>query len=146
MMSFVLTELRETLEAWCQSYVQAFCGYDAPSIAAHWTFPALTTAGGRSFSFKSAEHFEGNTDRLLEFYRKQDVAKVERNIVDCGHLAPGIAHMTVQDTMLTQQDAIIASWEAAYVLQSIDGQWKAVMAVADGEMAAWAARGTPLGG
>jgi len=146
MMSYVLTELRETLDAWCQSYVEAFCAYDAPAIAAHWTFPALTTAAGRSFSFKSSEHFAGNTDRLLDFYRKQDVAKVERSIVACGHLAPGIAHMIVQDKMLSGQGEAIAEWEAAYVLQSIDGKWKAVMAVADVEMAAWAARGTPLGG
>ena len=36
----------------------------------------------------------------------------------------------------------IAGWQAAYVLQRVSGDWRAVMAVADGETEAWAARGT----
>jgi len=54
--------------------------------------------------------------------------------------------MIVSDVMSTANGDEIASWQAAYVLQRVNGAWKAVMAVADGETDAWAARGTPLGG
>ncbi|MEL7540408.1 MAG: hypothetical protein AAGJ51_05855 [Pseudomonadota bacterium] len=138
--------LKTELENWCRSYIGAFADYDAVGISQHWTFPALTTQAGRSFVFKSDEHFAKNTARLLEFYRSQAVARVEREVVDCGLLHQDVASMVVADVMLTERNDPIASWQAAYVLQRVDGAWKAVMAVADGEINAWAARGTPLGG
>lgn len=145
-MSCALTELQNELDSWCQSYVRAFCAYDPVAIAAHWTFPALTTQAGRSFAFKSSDHFASNTGHLLAFYRQQNVAQVERAIIACGLMSDHIATMTVNDKMLTADNQPIAGWQASYVLQRIDGAWKAVMAVADGETAAWDARGTPLGG
>lgn len=146
MMSSALTDLRRELEAWCQSYVGAFNAGEADAIAGHWSFPALTTQAGRSFAFKSAEHFAKNTDRLLGFYRAQHVDRVERALVECHMLHENAAAMTVSDVMYSPTSEIIARWQAAYVLQRVQGAWKAVMAVADGETEAWAARGTPLGG
>ena len=146
MTSSALSKLSSELQAWCQSYVAAFVAFDAAKISAHWTFPALTTQAGRSFGFKSAEHFTGNTSHLLDFYRAQAVARVERALVSCQYLHNDAASMIVSDIMFAEDGTEIASWQAAYVLQRIDGAWKAVMAVADGETEAWAARGTPLGG
>ncbi len=138
--------LEAELSTWCQSYVAAFNAEDAEAIAAHWAFPALTTQVGRSFTFKSAEHFAKNTDRLLRFYEAQQVHRVERRLVSCQQMHEGTASMIVSDVMSTANGDEIASWQAAYVLQRVNGAWKAVMAVADGETDAWAARGTPLGG
>ena len=145
-MSSALTNLRTDLEAWCRSYVTAFESYDAEAIASHWTFPALTTQAGRSFTFKSAEHFAKNTGLLLGFYKAQGVHSVERRVIDLLNMSAGAVSMTVQDRMLDNNGQEIAGWQAAYVLQRVDGAWKAVAAVADGEVDAWAARGTPLGG
>ncbi|NQY95672.1 MAG: hypothetical protein HRT82_00805 [Henriciella sp.] len=141
-----MTELETDLSAWCQSYVDAFNAGDAPAIAAHWTFPALTTQAGRSYVFKSEEHFAKNTAILLGFYEAQSVDRVERKLVSAHLLHKDTASMIVSDTMYTAGGDEIASWQAAYVLQRVQGGWKAVMAVADGETEAWAARGTPLGG
>ncbi|MEO1323356.1 MAG: hypothetical protein AAFV59_10155 [Pseudomonadota bacterium] len=141
-----MIELRSELEDWCASYVRAFCDYDADAIAAHWTFPALTTQAGRSFSFASREHFSKNTDKLLGFYQRQGVSDVTRSVIACHALHPDVASMTVSDVMRSQSREEIVSWTAAYVLQRTGGIWKAVMAVADGETQAWAARGTPLVG
>ena len=58
---------------------------------------------------------------------------------------PETVSMTVADQMLTKDGAVIVEWQAAYVLQLIDGKWRAVMALADGEVSAWEKRGTPLG-
>ena len=145
-MSLALTDIRNDLEAWCRSYVMAFESYDAEAIASHWTFPALTTQAGRSFTFKSAEHFAKNTGLLLVFYKAQAVQSVERRVVDHLQMSTGAVSMTVQDRMLDASGQEITTWQAAYVLQRVDGAWKAVAAVADGEVDAWASRGTPLGG
>ena len=145
-MSLALTDVRADLEAWCRSYVTAFESYDAEAIAGHWTFPALTTQAGRSFTFKSAEHFAKNTGLLLGFYKAQGVKSVERRVVELLHMSAGAVSMTVQDRMMDADGQEIVAWQAAYVLQRVDGTWKAVAAVADGEVDAWAARGTPLGG
>lgn len=144
--SCALTELEDELKTWCASYVRAFCSYDAEAIAAHWTFPAITTQAGRSFSFANREHFSKNTAKLLKFYEGQGVADVERTLLSAFVLHPDVASMTVADVMRTQSGEEIVRWTAAYVLQRTGGIWKAVMAVADGETQAWAARGTPLGG
>lgn len=141
-----MTDLRSELEAWCRSYVAAFERYEAEAIASHWTFPALTTQAGRSFSFKSEEHLAKNTGRLLGFYQAQHVERVHREVVDILIMGPNAVSMTVKDQMTDAAGGEIASWQAAYVLQRVDGNWKAVAAVADGEVDAWAARGTPLGG
>ena len=144
-MSLALTDLQSDLASWCQSYVTAFNNGDAEAIASHWTFPALTTQAGRSFSFKSAEHFVRNTKILLGFYEAQGAYRVVRELVSYTPLYEGVAAMTVSDVMFDKDGGEIAGWDAAYVLQRVEGAWRAVMAVADGETQAWAARGTPLG-
>ena len=96
-----MADLRTDLEAWCRSYVAAFEAADANAIAAHWTFPALTTQAGKSFTFKSAEHFEQNTGLLLGFYKAQSVASVERTMVDLLVMGEGAVSMTVQDAILS---------------------------------------------
>ncbi|MCR9269876.1 MAG: hypothetical protein NXH72_07825 [Hyphomonadaceae bacterium] len=141
-----MSDLRSELEDWCASYISAFMAWDAACIAAHWTFPALTTQAGKSFAFTSAEHFEKNTARLLSFYQNQNVQTVERKVDAVLPMSETAISLTVKDRMLDQHGAQIAGWTAAYILQRVDGRWKAVAAVADGEVAAWAARGTPLGG
>jgi ketosteroid isomerase-like protein len=146
MMSCALTELLPELEAWCLSYVTAFSAYDAEAIAAHWTFPAVIAQSGRSLAFKSAEHFTKNTNALLGFYKRHHVDRAVRHVAEILPMNDETVAMTVSDKMLDPDGAEIVAWQAAYVLQRIKGDWKAVMALADGEVAAWAARGTPLGG
>ncbi|MEO1662286.1 MAG: hypothetical protein AAFR51_14945 [Pseudomonadota bacterium] len=144
-MNLILDDLRTELEAWCRSYVTAFATYNAEAIAAHWTFPALTTQKGQSFAFKSVDHFATNTSRLLGFYKQQRVDKAVRNVIDLLPMSDDAVAMTVRDEMRDPEGGLIVAWTAAYVMQRVDGAWKAVAAVADGEVTAWAAKGTPLG-
>jgi len=141
-----LIDLRRDIEAWCASYVKAFSSYDPQAIAAHWTFPALILSSGRSIGFKSAEQFTKNTDALLGFYKVHKVDRALRSLVDCMLLNEETVSITVDDQMVEADGSVIVSWQAAYVLQRLDGEWRAVCALADGELAAWAERGTPLGG
>ncbi|MEO0608648.1 MAG: hypothetical protein AAFY82_10485 [Pseudomonadota bacterium] len=141
-----MSDLETELTAWCASYLEAIHAWDAAAVAAHWTYPALTTQAGQSFTFKSVDHFTKNTERLLSFYQSQTVARVTRQLVSAQALHDQAAIITTSDAMFTADEARIAGWQAAYVLQRIDGDWKAVMGVADGESEAWAALGTRLGG
>ena len=136
----------ETAEAWCESYIAAFNAADAGQITAHWSFPALIFQAGGRLAFDNGERFTRNTAALLGFYARQGVARAERAIagrLDMG--ADGLA-LSVADRMLDAEGDEIVSWRAAYVLQRLDGSWRASAAFADGELAAWAQRGTPLGG
>ena len=137
--------LDKELSAWCTSYVTAFSAYDADGIGAHWAFPALIIIGNRRISFKSADHFLANTEMLLGFYKRQGVAKAERQLISSMPMTDEVAAMVVKDRMVDARGAGIVTWQAAYMLQKSGGDWRAVSAVADGETDAWNARGTPLG-
>ena len=139
------TDIRAEIEAWCASYVTAFNAYDAEAVGAHWTFPALILQAGRSLSFDSPATFTRNTAMLLGFYQRQGVARVVRRVTGAFEMNAEAVAMTVADEMQDESGAVIVGWEAAYVLQRIGGKWQAAVASADGETAAWAARGTPLG-
>ena len=140
-----MTDLQTDLETWCASYISAFERFDASAIAEHWAFPALTTQSGQSFAFKSADHFAANTEKLLGFYKRQGVASVERRVLSHYEMGANAVAMTVADKMLDAAGNVLAGWQAAYVMKRTGTSWRAVVAIADGEVAAWAERGTPLG-
>lgn len=140
-----MTDHRGELERWCASYVTAFSAYDASGIGGHWAFPAVITQSGRRMSFANQTDFDANTNALLSFYEAQGVKRADRSLIDILLLNGDTAAITVADTMRAEDGSAIVDWRAAYVLQRVGEDWKAVMAVADGELAAWRQRGTPLG-
>lgn len=144
-MSAGVTALREELEDWCAVYIEAFCAFDATAIAAAWTYPATVSQGGQIFMFKDEAGFARNTQKLCGFYERQDVTRAERTVLEVLSLGPETASMRVADVMYDSAGAALARWEAGYTLVRSGEGWKAVFAVADGETASWAARGTPLG-
>lgn len=137
--------MRGELEAWCAAYIEAFCAFDAGAIAAKWAYPATVSQGGRIFLFEDEAGFARNTQKLCGFYQRQGLAGAERRVIEVMALGPETAAMRVADVMYDGAGAVLAQWEAGYTLQRIKGDWRAVFAVADGETASWAARGTPLG-
>ena len=144
-MSCSLTDHQSDLAAWCASYVAAFnCG-DADAISHHWAFPALIAQSGQQYSFRSAEHFTKNTELLLGFYKREGVTRVERELTGVMAMNGETASITVADAMFDIDGNTVVAWDAAYVLHRIGGSWKAILALAEGELAAWRARGTPLG-
>lgn len=134
------------LDAWCQSYVTAFSTYDVAAIGAHWAFPALILVNGAPVLLPSREKFDRNTQNLCAFYRAQSVAAAERKLLDVLVMTSTTAAICVADTMLNEAGEEITSWRAAYTLTRTQEGWRACLADVGGEMAAWAARGTPLGG
>lgn len=144
-MSVDTAALRGELEAWCASYIEAFCAFDAGAIAAAWEFPATVSQNGRIFLFPDQAAFARNTEKLFGFYQRQGLVRAERRVIEVLALGPETAAMRVADAMFDGADAVLAQWEAGYTLQRVGHDWRAVFAVADGETESWAARGTPLG-
>lgn len=137
--------MKDVIEQWCQSYTAAFSNYDAEGIGAHWMFPAVILSGGRSLTFRDPEHFNKNTANLLSFYKAQNVSAARRRLLDHFELDGGAVSIRVADDMISSVGDVIVSWTASYVLQTQSEGLRAVLAVADGELKAWAVRGTPLG-
>ncbi|MEL6830129.1 MAG: hypothetical protein AAFO63_08325, partial [Pseudomonadota bacterium] len=82
---------------------------------------------------------------FIEFYKAQDVDRAKRSLLDMLPMDHSTASIIVEDEMLNCDGEIIVAWSAAYVLQRTELGWKAILALAEGEIAAWMARGTPLG-
>ncbi len=134
------------LDAWCASYVEAFEAFDVVGIGFHWAFPALIVSGARSLAALDPVSFDRNTKALVDFYERQNARRVERKVLSAAPMGPDTAAMQVADTMMTPEGEPITDWVSAYVLRRTAAGWRAIFADATGEVTAWAARGTPLGG
>ena len=135
---------REEISAFYASYADAFSRFDADRVSAHWETPALLVTAKRSTVF-DAPAFRANSEALFGFYRRQGVARATAGVITIDDAFPGLATVRVLYTMLDANAASIVAFESVYMLRRADAGWRAVMGVPDGELAAWAARGTPLG-
>ncbi|MEL6661655.1 MAG: hypothetical protein AAFR33_01535 [Pseudomonadota bacterium] len=137
--------VEDELSAWCHSYVEAFSAYDIPAIGSHWVFPATLLIKSAPVILKSREAFDANTEKLCVFYRDQGVVRARRELIAVLSMTPTTASIRVEDVMEDTTGAAIATWQAGYTLTKTSNGWRACLADAGGEIAAWAARGTPLG-
>jgi ketosteroid isomerase-like protein len=129
------------------AYARAFTAKDVGAIADGWSFPCLITQQTGDFLFNDRDAFVKNTKALQGFYDRQGVALASAKVNAVGAQYDGLASVDVQYTLSDASDEPIAAWETTYILRrDADGQWRARFAIADGEVNAWAARGTPLGG
>ena len=71
--------------------------------------------------------------------------RAEKNLLTVNALYPGIVIVRTEDTLFDKDDVLITSWEHVYLLRQTGARWRAIAAIADGEIEAWEKRGTPLG-
>jgi hypothetical protein len=131
-------------EAWFAAYVAAFNRRDVAAVAALWAFPATIVARGRSVCFDETA-FRANTEKLCAFYDRQGVAEAHKAVLRAEELFLGLWLVRTADRMTDSEGAEIARWEHAYLLAESEAGLQAMVALADGEVAAWEARGTPPG-
>lgn len=130
--------------AFYESYAHAFSAYDAKAVSAHWSFPAVIAGAARTVTF-TADAFDANTEALFGFYRRQGVARATAEVLAVDEAFPGVALARVRYRMLDADGGDIIDFESRYQLRRTKDGWRAATAIADGELTAWAARGTPLG-
>ena len=76
---------------------------------------------------------------------RQGATRAEKEILDVQSLHDGVALVRTGDKLSDPEDNVVAEWEHVYLLRRDGNGWKAFLAIADGEQAAWLARGTTLG-
>ncbi len=128
------------------AYAGAFARRDMGAIAAMWQYPCFISDPNGGAAFRDADAFRRNLDRLSGFYDAQGVAHADARVQTANTDFDGVAQVRVDYRLADANGQTIIAWPTDYVLRrGGDGAWKACFAIADGEVAAWAARGTPLG-
>jgi hypothetical protein len=127
------------------AYAAAFIRQDSAALADAWSFPALISGPGAALACDEAI-FRRNVDALFGFYGRQGVADASATVAAVDVLAPGVVMSHTRYAMRAADGSTIAAWDTQYLLRDRGQGLRAFAAVSDGEVAAWAARGTPLGG
>jgi len=135
---------RAEAKAFFDGYADCFSRGDVAGVLAHWSLPAFIS-GPRSGVFSDADAFLANTQALCAFYAAQGVVRADKTILDVQPQFDGVALARTGDRLSDATGKTVAEWEHVYMLRREDAGWKAFLAIADGELAAWEARGTPLG-
>ena len=138
-------KLQEAAADFFRSYAAAFSKGDARAITGFWAFPAFVTTPQGNAAFEDPERFEANTTALCAFYSRQGLTKVEAETVSINELHQGIALVKTHYRLYGNQDSLIVAWMHTYLIRHERDDIKLITAIADGELAAWEARGTPLG-
>ncbi|MEI6419032.1 MAG: hypothetical protein WCO82_08195 [Sphingomonadales bacterium] len=136
--------MQAEVQAFFTAYAAAFIRQDSAALAAAWSFPALISGPGAALACDEAI-FRRNTDALFDFYTRQGVADARASVQEVAVLAPGVVLSHTHYAMLASDGSTIAAWDTQYLLRDRGQGLRAFAAVSDGEVAAWAARGTPLG-
>jgi ketosteroid isomerase-like protein len=134
-------------QSFFDAYAAAFSARDMDAIVDAWTYPCLITQRAASFAFPDRDSFRKNVSSLDGFYVRQGVAKASGTVRQVAEPHDGVAVVEVDYELADASGQRIVAWPTTYTLRrNKTGAWKACFAIADGEVAAWAARGTPLGG
>jgi hypothetical protein len=140
------TMTRESLDDFFTDYANAFSRGDVEEIARLWKLPAFITTRDRSACFADPEAFRRNIEAVCAFYRRQGVVRAKKRVLEINLLGEGIAAVTTSDELFGGAGEEIARWKHAYLVRGTVEGLRAIAAVADSEVEAWKARGTPLGG
>lgn len=133
---------QDEIAAFFVSYVDAFARRDAAALSELWEPVGLFPSPTGNFAMPR-EAFRDHCVTLMEFYRKQGVVRPLGELLSAIELFPNVAQARMAYRMQGEGDALIAEWEHVYILRRND-HWQVTLTIADGEMAAWAARGAQL--
>ncbi len=122
-----------------ERYVGAFVRRDADALCELWEPVGLFPSPTGNFAM-DRQTLRDHCVTLMDFYRKQGVVQPVGELLATTELFPNVAEARMAYRMLGEGAEIIAEWEHFYMLRRTD-QWRVTLTIADGEMAAWAARG-----
>jgi ketosteroid isomerase-like protein len=130
------------IEAFFADYVDAFARNNANALSELWDDVGLFPSPTGNFAMERSafrEHCVG----LMDFYRQQGVIRPEGKLLSVIELFPDVANVRMAYRMLGDDEKLIAEWEHVYILRRAE-RWRISLTIADGEMAAWEARGAAL--
>ncbi len=133
---------QDEIAAFFDSYVDAFARWDADAVCDLWEPVGLFPSPGGN-SAMDRQTFRGHCAALMEFYRQQGVVRPVGELLSTAELFPHVAEARMAYRMEGEGAETVAEWEHVYLLRRTD-RWRVTLTIADGEMAAWAARGAQL--
>lgn len=132
------------VEEFFERYAQAFSRFDVDAVCDLWAYPAYFAGRGKRASLDE-EQFRANKHALCAFYKSQGMAGAGKRVVDFSPLTETVASVRTADEIVDDAGATIINWEHAYLVSETPDGLRAIVAMPDHELAAWRARGTPLG-
>ena len=134
--------LSDEIAAFFDGYVDAFVRMDADALSALWEPVGLFPSPTGNFAM-DRQTFRDHCVTLMDFYRAQGVVRPTGDLLSASELFPNVAEARMAYRMRGEGAEVIAEWEHVYILRRTDN-WRVTLTIADGEMAAWAARGAVL--
>jgi|SRR5579859_428188 len=134
----------DQVDAFFQDYALAFSRRDVDHVCALWDYPAFMSYEGRQ-AVLDQKDFRLNTTRLCDFYERQGLRHAEKQVLELAHLTATTATVRTRDRLFNADGGLIAEWEHVYLLSETAQGIRVAAAMPDNELAAWRARGTPLG-
>jgi hypothetical protein len=134
--------IHDEIQAFFVSYLDAFASNDSDALSELWDPVGLFPSPTGNFAMER-QAFRDHCVTLMDFYRKQGVVKPVGELLAAAELFPNVAEARMAYRMLGEGGELIAEWEHVYILRRTD-RWRVSLTIADGEMAAWAARGAQL--
>jgi len=132
------------VEEFFARYVNAFSRFDVDEVCKLWAYPAYVAGRGKRASLTEQE-FRSNTLNLCAFYRKQGMTEARKAVLEISRLTKTVTSVRTSDRILGQAGAVVLEWEHTYLLSETSDGIKVITALPDEEIAAWHARGTPMG-
>jgi len=132
----------EEIAAFFAEYVDAFARNDADALSGLWDEVGLFPSPTGNFAMER-QAFRDHCVKLMAFYRQQGVVQPEGELLSAAELFPNVAQARMAYRMRGEGDELVAEWEHVYILRRSDC-WRVSLTIADGEMAAWAAKGAQL--
>ena len=133
---------QDEIAAFFDRYVGAFARWDADAVCDLWEPVGLFPSPGGNAAM-DRQTFRGHCATLMDFYRQQGVVRPEGELLSAAELFPNVAEARMAYCMKGNDAETVAEWEHVYILRRTD-RWRVTLTIADGEMAAWAARGAQL--
>lgn len=134
--------LHDELAQFFAEYLDAFAREDADALSQLWDDVGLFPSPTGNFAM-TRDAFREHCVMLMEFYRQQGVIYPEGELHSAIELFPNVAEARMAYRMIGEEAKIITEWEHVYLLRRSD-RWRVSLTIADGEMAAWANKGTGL--
>jgi len=124
------------------AYIDAFARNDADALSGMWDEVGLFPSPTGNFAMERPA-FRDHCAGLMDFYRQQGVVRPEGELRSASLLFPDVAQACMAYRMLGEGEELIAAWDHVYILRRSD-RWRVSLTIADGEMAAWTAKGASL--
>lgn len=134
--------LHDQISGFFQEYLEAFAQNDADALCNLWDAVGLFPSPTGNFAMER-QAFREHCVALMEFYRQQGVVQPEGELLSAIELFPNVVLARMSYRMRGGAGELVAKWEHVYILRRTD-RWRVSLTIADGEMAAWKAKGVIL--